>query len=377
MGTGVVQVNSQLPAIFQGATEAYDEFASGVTSGFPVISYRGNVWRVKKSGDEQVYLDEDGDARQSIEVVLVKSNPMLAKIFYAGAYVEGDSTPPTCWSADGIRPDAGVTNPVSKGCEACPNNVWGSKITEQGKKTRACADVRRMAVAFRHEIEDAALDPAVEVTPLLLRVPPASLNPLKDYIEKMLKPKGIPPYALITKVGFDTDVSYPKLAFKGVQFLNDDQAAVVVALRDSDEVKHILNEAKEYSAEGTTEDGEEEASGAPQATEAGSTPSVATMQPAQQEELNSGDEGGEIAPPAPATEPDEIAAPAPPADDEAAKKKVKAAAAKKKRAEKKAAALTPVEEPAAAAATKPDKGVATGEGEETSFDDMLSGLLDG
>jgi hypothetical protein len=59
---------------------------------------------------------------------------------------------------------------------------------------------------------------------------------------------------------------------------------------------------------------------------------------------------------------------------------VKKPAAKKKKKTK--AKAKPAEEPAAAAevalaATVPEEGVATGEGEEESFDKMLAGLLDG
>lgn len=369
MGTELTNVNPKLPAIFQGAAkEAYQEYTEGVTAGFPVISYRGRTWRVKKGGEEQVYLNEDQEAVQSIEIIMIRSHPELAKIYYKKDYEEGDTSQPDCWSADGRKPDSGVLDPVSKACGPCPMNVWGSKITKQGKKTRACSDVRRMAVAFKHEVEQKALDPDLEVTVLLLRVPPASLNPLKDYIEKTLQPKGIPPYALATRVGFDTDVSYPKLTFKGVQFLNEEQGQVVVELRESDEVKRILSEAAEYSSEGTTASDEGEDAGAPAEPEVAAAPSESTPSPAAEEELHTGED--DIAPAATPTEPpdDEIA---PPEESAAAKKKAAAAkkAAAKKAAAKKAKAAEPVTEPA------PTADTAAGEVSE-DFDAMLDSLLD-
>ncbi len=364
-------VNPKLPAVFQGATkDDYQEYSSGVTAGFPVISYRGRTWRVKKGGEEQVYLNDEQEAVQSIEIVMIRSHPQLAKIYYKKDYEEGDTSQPDCWSADGIKPDSAVLEPVSKACGPCPMNVWGSKITKQGKKTRACSDVRRMAVAFMHEVEKKAADPDFELTTLLLRVPPASLNPLKDYIEKVLQPKGVPPYALATKVGFDTEVSYPKLTFKGVQFLNEEQGQVVVALRESDDVKRILSET-EYSSEGTTDEDEAAELGAPDNAEVEPAPSESTLQPAAEEELHAGngeddDENG-IAPAAPATtstteKDDSIAAPA-----ASSKKK----ASKKKRGSKAAKNAEPVTEPAAATVAD----AAAGEGDE-SFDAMLDSLLD-
>ncbi|MFV0410798.1 MAG: hypothetical protein ACK5LJ_14230, partial [Paracoccus sp. (in: a-proteobacteria)] len=64
MGTEVAAINKNLPAHLQKAVDrtAIDEFSGGVQSGFPVISYRGKVWRVKMRGEEQVYVDDNGDA---------------------------------------------------------------------------------------------------------------------------------------------------------------------------------------------------------------------------------------------------------------------------------------------------------------------------
>lgn len=254
-GTAVATPVTGLPAHLQEmiTPEAFDEFAGGVTSGFPIISYRGKTWRIRKSGEEQAYLNDEGEAIQSIEVVMLKSNPIPSKVFYEDKFSEGDQSPPRCWSANGIKPDTGVVDPISPTCGVCANNVWGSKTTESGAKTRACADVRRCAVAFKHQLEEVELGTrdAKDVDVLLLRIPPATLNPLKDYVEKVLKPKGVPPYVLITKIGFDTDVAYPKLTFKGLRFLTKIEVDTALALRDGEDARRILNEALELT---TTDD---------------------------------------------------------------------------------------------------------------------------
>lgn len=260
-GQEVARPVAGLPAHIQGIVtpEEVDEFSGGVTSSFPVISYRGRTWRVRKGGEEQAYLNEKQEAIQSIEVVMLKSNAMPSKVFYGAKYTEGDQSPPRCWSANGLKPDEGVVDPISPTCAACPNNVWGSKITEEGKKTRACADVRRVAVTFRHQMEEVVagtLD-RKELDVMLLRIPPATLNPLKDYAEKVLKPKGVPPYVLITRIGFDTAVSYPKLTFNAVRFLSEPEVNMALELRDGEDARRILNEALENvpppnGGEGTT-----------------------------------------------------------------------------------------------------------------------------
>lgn len=354
MSQELTTVNASLPAVFQTAQAASDEFTGGVVAGFPVISYRGKVWRVKKSGEEQMYLDKDGEVMPSIEVVMLKANPTLGKIYYKGSYTEGDNSSPTCWSADGVKPDVGVTEKQSDICANCPRNIWGSRITEGGKKARECSDHRRMAVAFRHEIED---NP--EPTVLLLRVPPASLNPLKDYIEKMLAPKNVPPFAVFTKIGFDAASSHPQLTFKGTQFLNEEQGVKVMKLRDSDETARILSEAKEYSAAGSTEGSEAGAPATAGQPEAPSAPAASKpkkapkLQPAELEEAQATVVEAEP----------EIAAAPPPVEEEIAAP----------------AASNGAAAPAPAAAAAPEPTVpADGEAssKDGSFDDMLDSLLD-
>ena len=146
MGTDVAVARANLPAHLQGASEQMagnKEFSGGVHSGFPIVSYRGRTWRVRQSGEEQVYLDENDDAVQSIEIVLIQSNELLSKTYYKGKYTEGDSAKPDCWSASGLKPDLDVPNPVNASCQSCPMNVWGSKTTDEGKKKPAPQPRRR------------------------------------------------------------------------------------------------------------------------------------------------------------------------------------------------------------------------------------------
>ncbi len=263
MGTDIAVARANLPAHLQAPSEALEgnkEFSGGVHSGFPIISYRGRTWRVRQGGEEQVYLNDDGDAVQSVELVLIQSSEFLAKTYYKGKYAEGDTTKPDCWSGSGIKPDTDVPNPVNAACQSCPMNVWGSKTTDEGKKTRACQDVRRCVVVFLHELEafDRGEKPVDDIPVMLLRIPPASLNPLKEYAIVKLEPKGLAPYMLSTKVGFDIEVSYPKLSFKASRFLNANEFGAVEGLRDSAAVKRILDTSSEYATGETTEDGGKE-----------------------------------------------------------------------------------------------------------------------
>ncbi len=359
MGTEIAIARQNLPAHLQvpsAEMEGKKEFSGGVHSGFPIISYRGRTWRVRQGGDEQVYLDDAGDAVQSVELILVQSSEFLAKTYYKGKYTEGDKAKPDCWSAGGTKPDSDVPNPVNAACQSCPMNVWGSKTTEEGKKTRACQDVRRCVVVFLHELEafDRGEKPIDEVPVMLLRIPPASLNPLKEYAELKLAPKGLAPYMLSTKVGFDTEVSYPKLTFKGGRFLSETEFGAVEGLRDSDAVKRILDTSAEYATGETTEDGGNEASSESNAK--ADTPEPASPEASNTEEQHFSES----------------------ADDEIAPAPTRAAAV-----EEDAIAPAPTKQPPKPKASKPkaaskkDPPVAESPSADGSdIDEMLSSILD-
>ena len=237
------QVPAALAGMFAGqAKAAATDLTTGVMAGFPTISYRGKVWRIRKGGEEQNYVDANGDAVQSLELILVKATPTLAKVYYKAAFEEGSTTKPDCWSADGIKPDANVSEPACASCAACPNNIWGSRVSEQGKKGKLCADRRRMAVVGPADLANNGVD----CEKLWLHAPAGSLKGLKEYAEKVLAPKGIPYYAVVTRIGFDVAQAHPQLTFRAMRFLTEDEARAILEIRDGDEVARILQESHEF-----------------------------------------------------------------------------------------------------------------------------------
>jgi len=230
-----VQVIPQfnLPAEFaeQFSDLGADDLSSGVSAGFPVMSIRGAKWRISAGGEETpIYINGTNDLAPSVKVVLLRANQNLAKTFYAGQYVEGSDTPPDCSSNDGIRPAADSPHPQCDNCAACPNNQWGSKISPSGAKIKACADVRRMAILPADDLE---------YSPILLRVPGASLGDLAAY-GKALKQRGIPYAAVVTKLSFDPDASYPKILFAFERVLSPDEMAQVAAKMADPSIEDVL-----------------------------------------------------------------------------------------------------------------------------------------
>ena len=224
--------SAKLPAsIAKAFNVSFDDFSSGQKGGFPVISIKGKVFHIKR-GDEKTLVtkpDGDGEPAASLEVIVLKTHPGVAKTYYIKGFSEGSAEKPDCYSNDGIAPAADAQSPQAKKCAACPHNQWGSKITEDGKKGKSCADVKRLAVAPAGQIND----------PMLLRVPAASLKTWDQYVD-LLKKRGVPPPAVVTKVGFDYTVAHPALTFKPVGFIDEAMAVEVKEVLDTDVVQNII-----------------------------------------------------------------------------------------------------------------------------------------
>jgi len=69
----------------------------------------------------------------------------------------------------------------------------------------------------------------------------------------VLAPKGVPPFAVVTRVGFDASASHPQLTFRASKVVTNDQAEAILELRDSDAVRRILAEAAELAPAATEE----------------------------------------------------------------------------------------------------------------------------
>lgn len=201
---------SKLPAHLQGKVKTNNVFASAVAvGGFPHVSIKGKVFHVTR-GDERTLVTkgEDGDPASFLETVIVAVNPNKSKVYYDSGYEEGSVAKPTCYSNDGTSPAGDAEHPQAKKCAACPHSQWGSRITDNGGKGKACGDSMRLAIAPPDQLND----------PMLLRVPAASLKTLGQYGQQLAK-RGVEPHHVVTKIGFDYNVAHPALTFKAVRFV--------------------------------------------------------------------------------------------------------------------------------------------------------------
>ena len=219
--------SSKLPAHLAGKVKGGNVFAAAVSAGgFPVVSIKGKVFHLIR-GDERTLVTkgEDGEPAASLEAVILSVNPNKSKVFYDSGYEEGSVAKPTCYSNDGLAPASDSESPQATKCAVCPHNQWGSRITDNGGKGKACSDSMRLAVAAPDQLND----------PMLLRVPAASLKTLGLYGAQLAK-RGVEPMHVVTKIGFDYNVAHPALTFKATRFVEAEEFGEVEAV--------LLNEAE-------------------------------------------------------------------------------------------------------------------------------------
>ena len=220
-----------LPAYLKNAGDEATNALAGTGDGGGLgarrISIKGGVFREFIGGKEYRVSEE-----RSMNVVIIKAAPKVSRIYYAGTYTEGEAVSPTCWSSDSQRPDEKVKaeNKQAATCLTCPQNIKGSG---QGD-SRACRYQQRLAVVLDGEVDKE------EVYQLVL--PPTSVFgdgekgklPLQAYA-RHLKNHGTPITGVVTEMRFDTASPTPKLVFKPVRPVSEEEFEIIQTLKDSSE----------------------------------------------------------------------------------------------------------------------------------------------
>jgi len=187
------------------------------------VSIKGGVFRLV-AGNKEIASIED----RHLDVVVVNAAPKVARTFYAGKFVEGENSGPTCWSPDGETPSKDATDPQSDRCATCPQNIKGSGEGE----SRACRYSQRLAVVLANDLEGDVLQLTLPATSIFGKEDGEN-RPLQAYA-RWLAAQNINPEMVVTRMKFDTKAAVPKLFFKPMRWLEDDEYAIVVEAGKSD-----------------------------------------------------------------------------------------------------------------------------------------------
>lgn len=223
---GPMQLPAHLANINFGVTT---DLVQGMYTGGNRIGLKGSRFRLVVNGIEEGVIPEP-----YLDVIILGAAPAVSRVYYGGKYVPGENSAPDCYSADGVVPADDVKNKQSDKCATCPQNVKGSKIVD-GQKFKACSYFRRIAVMLAGDVQDRRVFRMDVKAQGLFGEGTVQEKNLNDYI-KMVSTRGIDAGALVTRISFDLNSSVPKLLFKAVRFITEDEMEAVTALVSSDEV---------------------------------------------------------------------------------------------------------------------------------------------
>lgn len=260
-----VQAPSALQALMNNTTS--DEMQANVGASYAVVTFKGKTFAIKHGGQTTpLTANFNGQliAAPFFDVVIPRAKAELSKTYYPSNYTEGSDESPSCWSEDGIHPLApedqrprDANGRPCQDCRLCPMNQFGSKISDNGSKSKACADTRKLIVipvvaggprdGNGNDLGVMDADNIRYGGPMLLRVPAASLRVFADYSAK-LQGMGLPYYGVVTRLEFDQTVAYPKFSLKALRVLREDEAVRLAEVRESATVRQILESGQTGAA---------------------------------------------------------------------------------------------------------------------------------
>jgi hypothetical protein len=180
---------------------------------------------------EELMVNED----RAMNVVIVATSP-LGRTYYEGAYVEGgDPKGPTCWSPDNTKPASDVTDPQASTCMSCAQNIAGSG---QGNG-RACRYNQRVAVVLEGDLAGDVYQLSLPATSIFGKGEAGEKLPLQAYAQAIVGMR-MPIGAVVTEMRFDTSSATPKLTFKAVRYLEEDEFANALAKGKTTEAKTAI-----------------------------------------------------------------------------------------------------------------------------------------
>jgi hypothetical protein len=215
--------------LFKSLQEVNKNLLGGSTNDRRRISLNGGKFR-EFVGGEQVRVSKE----DNMNIVIINA-AKISRTYYEGNYDPANPTPPKCWSADTNEPAPEVPEDqrMADRCMDCPMNIKGSG---QGE-SRACRFNQRLAVALEDDLEKI----------YQLQLPATSIfgaaqgdNMGMQAYAKFLAAHNAPAVAVVTNMRFDENSSTPKLFFKAVRPLNEDELETAAKMIDhEDTIKAI------------------------------------------------------------------------------------------------------------------------------------------
>lgn len=205
---------------------------------------------------------EDAKAEKTLTGVIVAHKAVRA-FWRESIGSGGGGQPPDCYSPDntwGFGDPGDGLRARGQGCEDCPMAQFGTATNDDGSPGRGQA-CKQSHLLFLVRPED--------MLPLVLRLPPTSLQPTKKFLMR-LSGKAVPYYAVVVEIGLDKksnadNTDYAQATFKMVARLGEEEAGKVKAFGDSLRPLFERTAAAQAQADSPNDDAEPPPAAAPAA----------------------------------------------------------------------------------------------------------------
>lgn len=197
---------------------------AGSGGGGKRLSIKGNKFRMIVGGEQVSVSKED-----TMNIVVVNA-AAVSRTYYEGTYDPNNPSAPSCWSVDTRVPSPEVPAEQRKAsrCADCPMNVKGSG---QGEG-RACRFNQRLAVTLEGK-PDEVYQLQLPATSIFGEAKSGDMG-MQAYA-KFLNAHNTPIIAVMTEMRFDENAETPKLFFKPVRPLTEEELEAAVAVKDSED----------------------------------------------------------------------------------------------------------------------------------------------
>ena len=216
----------------QGLDEITKRLLGGGTN-YKRISIKGGKFRMIVNGQEAARSKDS-----TLDVVVVNAAEHVSRQFYAKTFDPTSKVGvPDCWSNDGKKPDPRSVSPQGRTCDSCPKNIDGSGTNGRG---RACRFSRRLAVVLANDVEHSDVyQIQLPATSLFGKAKDEEHMGLDAYV-KHLAGYNYSITSVVTEMRFDENAEAPKLYFRGVRRLNENELAAAREKGQTEEAQNAI-----------------------------------------------------------------------------------------------------------------------------------------
>jgi hypothetical protein len=183
------------------------------------LSIRGRVFRLVINGKDAARSQDS-----TLQVVIVNAAEHMNRAWYNKQYDPSNPSLPDCWSDDGKFSSPKGKLRQSEQCGNCAKNIKGSNAAGTGK---ACRYHRRLAVIQASDIKNSDVyQLQLAATSIFGKLVSEQAMGLEAYVNFLIG-NGYTISGVVTELSFDPGSDTPKLFFRPVRALTDEEYDIV------------------------------------------------------------------------------------------------------------------------------------------------------